>query len=544
MARWLSLLAALRVAQTYAGANQLQEELPDDFCSSEEDCRLELRQLRAKRLEDDEAPTCAPLENHGTFSSAKVGIGTPPQEFKLVADTGSDNLIVQSCLCKESGACPEEYGTCFRGTGRSSTFAIQDQEQLHSFVMSFGSGDILVVRASDEATVGTAKTFMNNSLLLMVKQALKIRGPFEGILGLGRPHRDRPDATPGFLKLAGIHRFSMCFNDDGPGVLGLNIPRFSPGLQSVGTLHWGLDFRGIGVGSGDVRLNMCQNKTPGMDSACGMIPDSGTTLITGPKDDILKLFEGICDLWPRCKEMHTALASEFREMRRRPGRRGQRFQRIRAMLAAGKPLPEMVEVEEHEGDAPVGLADKDMLTGDAELPQGVSKADTMNMLLKHCYTWLGNSSDFNGELPPLSFHVAGTAGYQETLVLEPSSYVFMTTAPIAHQVVEHLMGYLPIEVVTVTQEKVCMPAFSPLRYNTLKNGPIWIMGTPLFYSYQVQYDREPEPPTMHFVKGGCTSCVDGKEEPATKLLQRRAAQGIRTLTHDPVVKHINPDLPL
>ncbi|CAE7667378.1 CTSD [Symbiodinium microadriaticum] len=159
----------------------------------------------------------------------------------------------------------------------------------------------------------------------------------------------------------------------------------------------------------------------------------------------------------------------------------------------------MVEVEEHEGDAPVGLADKDMLTGDAELPQGVSKADTMNMLLKHCYTWLGNSSDFNGELPPLSFHVAGTAGYQETLVLEPSSYVFMTTAPIAHQVVEHLMGYLPIEVVTVTQEKVCMPAFSPLRYNTLKNGPIWIMGTPLFYSYQVQYDREPERMEIQFL---------------------------------------------
>ena len=27
---------------------------------------------------------------------------------------------------------------------------------------------------------------------------------------------------------------------------------------------------------------------------------------------------------------------------------------------------------------------------------------------------------------------------------------------------------------------------------TRQTGPVWIMGTPLFYSYKVQYDREPE----------------------------------------------------
>jgi len=53
--------------------------------------------------------------------------------------------------------------------------------------MSFGSGDIQTVIATDEVSVGGVKTSMENGLLLMVDKALNIEGPFEGILGLGLP---------------------------------------------------------------------------------------------------------------------------------------------------------------------------------------------------------------------------------------------------------------------------------------------------------------------------------------------------------------------
>ena len=62
---------------------------------------------------------CSVLENHEVYSSVKVAIGNPPQLFDLVADTGSDNCIVNDCSCKQ---CPKAWGSCF--TEHSNSFRL------------------------------------------------------------------------------------------------------------------------------------------------------------------------------------------------------------------------------------------------------------------------------------------------------------------------------------------------------------------------------------------------------------------------------------
>lgn len=547
----------------------------EEECSTEQDCGLDLRQLRVQRTSssglltedaaDDpgqQAATCSPLKNHGTHSSVDVSVGTPPQTFQLIADTGSDNVIVQSCFCKERGYCPLDFGKCFKGSERSSTFAmVEGTDGPAMSMMSFGSGKILVALASDEVSVGSVSANMNSSLLLMVKQALKIKGQFEGILGLGRPHRHsmpRPGhrAVEGFMEASGIDRFSMCFNDGSPGVLGLNIPARGFPLRSVGRMHWGLDFRGISIGDDKQPVGFCtaEEKQPGMETACGIIPDSGTTLIMGPASQIVTLYTDLCTRWPRCVKMHKALTAEYENLRRHneqalkaaalKAARTRFYQRVQALLQARDPdEPEASE----ESEQPASEESDETAPDESErppLPGQVSLPATLLLLLKNCHYWLYNNSTGFSEMPSLFFHVAGTAGGTDTLEMKPHTWVLEMNRRVVQKHTKKLLGYLPIEIVSVSKEHVCTPAFGHMDYPTQLNGPVWIMGTPLFYEYQVHYDRGPDPPTMNFVREPCGACVEGKYQQSAALLQGESGRALRRVDGEPVVRDINTSLPL
>lgn len=76
----------------------------------------------ALKYRDLASETCATLRNHETHSSVEVSVGNPPQSFSLIADTGSDAVIVKDCAC---GNCRPEWGrTCFSGPQHSSSFNV------------------------------------------------------------------------------------------------------------------------------------------------------------------------------------------------------------------------------------------------------------------------------------------------------------------------------------------------------------------------------------------------------------------------------------
>merc|ERR1719410_1224191 len=133
-----------------------------------------------------EGEKCSPLKNHGSFFSVPVCVGTPGQCFDVVADTGSDAVIVPSCICGETpGAGCTQSDKCFRGTNKSSTFSIPKKTKMIS--MTFGSGTIQAAVAKDIVSVGDFKASIDGVLLMVNRAALKIAGSFEGILGLGIP---------------------------------------------------------------------------------------------------------------------------------------------------------------------------------------------------------------------------------------------------------------------------------------------------------------------------------------------------------------------
>mmetsp|Transcript_29178 Transcript_29178/g.51018 ORF Transcript_29178/g.51018 Transcript_29178/m.51018 type:complete len:722 (-) Transcript_29178:128-2293(-) len=541
--------------------------------------------------------SCEKLINHGTHFTVELEVGTPPQIFGVVADTGSDAILIPSCQCVEDAYCSNE-SRCFTGTNTSSTFSYKKNKKgnpLNSIKMMFGSGPVEAVVASDTVRVGNVKVMMKDAVLLMTDHMLNIKGPFEGILGLGLPashmksglyrrstdsesgslksagsdcggshraakyaqsaHRpvdshhqrhgkdssagDGPtvDYSPmmnvalphkvavevepsasllqvtkplqkkvhlahgtqedswsgskkmskgknsakgnnsagivvkGFAESAGIDRFSMCFNDGAPGVLRLQSEKVKLSHGSVGQVHWGLDFRGIGIGNTEVPVKICQemSKKGNQTTPCGAIPDSGTTALMGPKEHILALYESICDGWDRCKKNHTAY------------------------MKARKDAHEAA-VRDYNVD-PFELAN-------------ATKGMIFQMLLMDCHTWWENRTGLD-ELPDLNFYVRGVNGTEQTLLLHGWSYVIETFEKDFTTIYKEIegVGTMPVgRNFTGGSHKVCSPAFSTMDYQTEKNGPVWILGTPIFYEYQVGYDYKAQPPAISFDDTECGTC--------------------------------------
>ncbi|CAK0858773.1 unnamed protein product [Prorocentrum cordatum] len=519
---------------------------------------------------------CAALENRGTHFTIDVDVGTPSQRFSVVADTGSNSLIIPSCQCQSAGKC-DKTDRCFIGSNKSSSFHLEvgDDQEPVSMVLSFGSGQIQAVVAQEQVRVGQVNASLKDGLLLMTDRALNINGPFEGILGLGlpqpptnwtavqeqeskqesavaggqsmediikqivsqmgasgpeggqaappeqnmrkalkaaleKPKRQHRDSPTGFLEQAGIGRFSMCFNDGGDGVLRIGEPPLKHGLGGMGTQHWGVDFRGISVGSksvGDVLFCHGTNMTKGQRSPCGAIPDSGTTMLMGPKEHIGALLEGICDGWDRCRQNFTKLEQ--------------------AEQIASEAM------SKHYGMNPFNMQG------------GMSKSDVLQLLLMDCESWGHGGFD---ELPDLHFHIRGSDGKAQALKIPGHMYVMEVSGDQAESALKLLEGVRKIPADTrlaKSKKKVCTPMFGEMDYQTSSNGPVWILGTPIFYEYVVGYDMKTSPPAMSFASQSEQPC--GSCKPTVNLAMSRETHKVRSprqVSGPPRVPQIDTTKPL
>jgi len=435
-------------------------------------------------------PMCNKLINMDTHFTVEVSVGTPPQTFGLVADTGSGAVIVQSCVCRQFSPDCKETEDCFQGMNRSSTF-IAPKRNATLRLLSFGSGDIVAAVATDVVRLGQEQATMKEGLLLMVDRYLQMSGHFEGILGLGIPSwianadappaitgadpveqiehasngknkTKEPDPFPRFMEASGVEGFSICMNDGADGVLQLHSPNAPKMLKQVGYQHWSLDFQGFSVGSSSAPITFCDksSKEKGQHIACAAIPDSGTTLMLGPRKQVEELFSELCHRWPRCK--NRVMAEEY-------------------------------------------------------------PARTFRQLLGSCTDWLHEEG--LSEVPSIFIHVAGADGDKQVLELTAWAYVIMTPG--------------------VDGNDYCEALFGEWEYETALHGPVWILGTPLFYQYQVVFalQEKGQPASIGFGPADCGSC---NEETSLVLDTgfRRGSRLPRLMKGKPRMPSIDPRQPL
>lgn len=135
--------------------------------------------FRHTSIDADKDPHDVPVEN---FLNAQyfstIALGTPPQEFKVVLDTGSSNLWVPSSECG-SIAC---YLHQKFDSSASSTFKKNGSE----FGIKYGSGEVAGFISQDVLRIGDLK--IKDQLFGEVTSEpgfAFVFGRFDGILGLG-----------------------------------------------------------------------------------------------------------------------------------------------------------------------------------------------------------------------------------------------------------------------------------------------------------------------------------------------------------------------
>lgn len=230
-------------------------------------------------------PVSEPLKNYYDAEYyGIIGIGTPPQSFKVIFDTGSSNLWVPSSKCT---LCNHH-----RYVSSSSTSYVKNGT---AFRISYGSGSVSGFLSKDNMALGNMKVSgLTFAEVTREYEQIFYTSPFDGILGLGYPQIAADGVKPPFdamvdQRLVTNPVFSVYLNRDTSGPVGGEILfggidkahytgaiTYAP-VTKQGFWQFRMDSMKVGT-----TTTVC-------DTGCQVIADTGTSLVAGPSADIAEV---------------------------------------------------------------------------------------------------------------------------------------------------------------------------------------------------------------------------------------------------------------
>ncbi|XP_019964302.2 napsin-A [Paralichthys olivaceus] len=238
-----------------------------------------------------------PVERLTNFMDAQyygeISIGTPPQPFTVLFDTGSSNLWIPSIHCSFFDlACWLHHRYYSK---KSSTYVKNGTE----FSIQYGRGSLSGFISEDTVSIA-GLSVPGQQFAEAVKQPgiTFAVARFDGVLGMGYPSISVDKVTPVFdsamaAKLLPQNIFSFYISRDktaavgGELVLGGTDPQYYSGdLHYVNVTRkafWQIKMDGVEVGA---QLTLCK-------AGCQAIVDTGTSLLVGPREEIRALQKAI-----------------------------------------------------------------------------------------------------------------------------------------------------------------------------------------------------------------------------------------------------------
>ncbi|XP_041943047.1 cathepsin D-like [Alosa sapidissima] len=270
------------------------------------------------------APTSAPTpaEKLTNFMDAQyfgeISIGTPPQDFKVLFDTGSSNLWVPSIHCSFLDiACWLHHRY---NSKKSSTFAKNGTK----FAIKYGRGSLSGFISEDVVNLAGVNVPGQQFGEAVQQPGITFAvARFDGVFGMGYPTISVEKVTPVFdqimaKKLIPQNVFSFYLNRNpnapvgGELMLGGTDKQYYDGelhyVNVTRKAYWQIKMDAVDVGN---QLTLCKD-------GCQAIVDTGTSLMVGPTHEVRALHRAIGALpllmgeyWIECSKIPTLPVISF-----------------------------------------------------------------------------------------------------------------------------------------------------------------------------------------------------------------------------------------
>ncbi|KAI0475487.1 vacuolar protease A [Xylariaceae sp. FL0804] len=209
---------------------------------------------------------------------SEISIGTPPQDFKVILDTGSSNLWVPSTSCNSIA--------CFLHSKYDSSASSSYKKNGSDFEIRYGSGSLSGFVSQDTVTVGDLEIKSQDFAEATSEPGLAFAfGRFDGILGMGFNRLSVNGIVPPFYKMVDqklidepVFAFYLSDGGDDSEVVfgGVDKDHYTGKITEIPLrreAYWEVDFDSISFG----------DETAELDNT-GVILDTGTSLIALPSD--------------------------------------------------------------------------------------------------------------------------------------------------------------------------------------------------------------------------------------------------------------------
>ena len=243
-----------------------------------------------------------------------ISIGTPPQEFLVIFDTGSSNLWVPSSTCDKT-----KYPSCANHTLYDHTKSKDYKSNGETFTLPYGSG-VCSGFLSEDTITWSNFTISGGTFGEVTNEpgAVWEEVPFDGICGMGLPGIAVDKVTTPFTYLMNekvlednVFGFYLSSDEKPTSVLTLGGANkdyyvgdftYVPTQKFLGNAgYWlihGDDIKIDGTSMGSCKGFLSGNK-------CQMVVDTGTSVLTGPSKKIAPIISKIGNVTADCSNVNT-----------------------------------------------------------------------------------------------------------------------------------------------------------------------------------------------------------------------------------------------